>query len=133
MHLTYTISPDRRTLTIRADERTRVELRELLAENPDRDNLWDAFENLICNSELGWIDPATCGDLTDAPILGVLSDERPGKGRDGDLGSGSVLVSTGRDGFTVCDVVERWGFMSYAVRDPLADLCDTGEAVFTAP
>lgn len=142
MHLDYQISADRRTLTIKADDETRAELRAMRAEMQDEQgvgewgtdrNLCDVFEPLICNSELQWIAPEVCGDLTDAPILGIWGPERPGKGRDGDMGSGSILVTSGRDGFTVCDIDERWGFMSYALRSPLDDLIERGEAVFIAP
>ena len=118
MHLSYIISPDRRTLTIRADESARAELHEMGEEIGTNRSLWDAFEWLIANSELEWVAPEVCGDLTDAPILGIYAAS-PDAGKIGQSWPFAVL--------------ERWGFMSYQLRSPLQDLRDTGEAVFTAP
>lgn len=136
MHLTHQISPDRRTLTICADESTRAEIAELITEGrAEWDALADAFERLTCNSDLQWIAPEVCGDLTDAPILGILGEDRwTGSHRNGD---GTILV--GGDGrrapnhVSVCDVTERWAWMPYQVQSVLEVLRDTGEAVFTAP
>lgn len=139
MHLTHRISPDRRTLTICADAETRAELREMTAELGDEFDsdftMHDAFDRLIGNSELQWIDPATCCDLTDAPILGIWGEDRwVASHRDGD---GTILC--GGDsrraplGVNVCDVTERWAWMPYQVQSVLEVLRDTGEAVFTAP
>jgi hypothetical protein len=137
LHLSFTISPDRKRLTIHADAAARAELAEMRDESPEEFGsdaaMCEAFESLIANSELTWVDPETCGDMTEAPILGIWGEERPGKGNDGEAGRGSVLLSSGPNGFTVADVVERWGYMSYALRSPLADLLDKGEAVFVAP
>lgn len=109
MNLSYSISPDRRTLTVSAGKVARAELAELDGSHLQTDAaMWDAFDRMIANSELAWISPEECGDLTDAPILGIHDAER-----------GSVA--------------ERWGFMDYAIRSPLQDLRDTGKAVFTAP
>ena len=66
----------------------------------------EVLESLIDNSELGWIAPEECGDLTDAPILG-LRDEN-GK------------------------VTARWAFMDYQVRSFLTDLVETGQAIFVS-
>lgn len=138
MHLSYVISPDRRTLTITADAAARAELAALPdciedgAEWPIGSNaaLYDAFEQLICNSGLEWIAPEVCGDLTDAPILGLFGscEPRDNPGRDG-------FVLAGRwDGIVWgAPVVERWAYLGYMVRSPLEDLRDTGRAVFMAP
>jgi hypothetical protein len=131
INLTHRISPDRRTLTILADDAARAELRAIRDDDPDAfgsdATLIDAFDRLIGNSELEWIDPDACGDLTDAPILGILGEmtKEPG----------GVLV--GRWGNPPANryqpVVERWAFAPYCLRSPLDDLLDKGEAVFTAP
>jgi hypothetical protein len=125
MNLTYQIAPDRRTLTIFADDTARAELRELpdtLAEMEafglsvtihSDDAMIDAFDRLIANSELDWIRPEETGDLTDAPILGIRK--------------------AFPNGCAAPLVLERWGFMSYQVRSVLQDLRDTGRAVFVAP
>jgi hypothetical protein len=139
MHLTHTISPDRRTLTIHADAAARVELMEMREEHPafsSDDAMAEAFEHLLCNSELRWILPEVCGDLTNAPILGIVGEAEPrNTSRDGD---GAVWVGHGPDkeGFArpwVEPVLERWGFSPYQLHSPLSDLLEKGFAVFTAP
>ena len=130
MNLTYSISPDRHTLTIHADEAARAELRSWPESQREADEtgggfgsvlhsdkaMYEAFEGLIANSELEWICPEWHGDLTDAPILGILN---PNWSEDTDAFEKRAL--------------ERWGFMDYALRSPLEDLRDKGEAVFVAP
>ena len=110
--MTYSISDDKKTLTLYAEEWERDEFREHKQANPNGFGTWqheaEAMGQLLCNSELDWIQPHECGDLTDAPILG-FRDENGG--------------ATG----------ERWGFMSYCLRSFLEDLMDKGEAKFTAP
>jgi hypothetical protein len=139
MHLTHTISPDRRTLTIHADAAARAELRELASEHPafhSDDNLCEAFEHLICNSEFRWISPEICGDMTDAPILGITGEPEPrNESRDGD---GAILCGrwpdkAGMARIWVEPVLERWAFADYCLRSPLFDLLEKGEAMFTAP
>ncbi len=139
MHLTFTISSDKRALTVLADTAARKALAELKAEDDEQGcgpfgtdaMMGDVFEWLLCNSELQWIDPAVCGDLTDAPILGILGEVENRK--DCPRGCGAVLV--GSDGIFIqaAPVVARWGYMSYQVRSPLDDLLTDGAAVFTAP
>jgi hypothetical protein len=145
MNLSYTISPDRRLLTISADEEARKELAswpESTKEAAETGGgfgpvihtnaaMHEAFERLIANSELEWILPEVCGDLTDAPILGVFGERRPStREHDGD---GEIIVGW-YDGKTyVAPVLERWGYMDYCLQSPLVALRDTGKAVFTAP
>jgi hypothetical protein len=76
---------------------------------PDEDakDIFEALESLIANSELDWIDPSEAGDLTDAPILGIRDEN--GNATD-----------------------ERWGYMDYAVSDPLEVLREKGEIRFQA-
>jgi hypothetical protein len=139
MHLTHTISPDRRTLTIHADAAARVELRELASEHPafhSDDNLYDAFEHLICNSELRWIRPEICGDSTDAPILGITGELEPrdeSRNGDGAILGGRWPDKAGMTRVWVEPVIERWGYLDYMLRSPLFDLLEKGFAVFTAP
>ena len=117
MNLSYIISPDRCALTVTADKATRAELHELGEEIGADEHLWDAFERLIANSELEWISPQECGDLTDAPILGI---------RSGDARDFAVR------GYRYA-VLERWAYLDYMLKSPLHDLRDTGKAVFTSP
>jgi hypothetical protein len=97
-----------RNLVITVDSEDQKILRKIRDEAPDEfrsDNtLYECFEELICNSELQWVDPADTGDLTSAPMLGVLDESE--------------------------EIVERWAFMDYQVRSPLEDLADSGRVVF---
>ena len=101
--MNYSISKDRTQLVLTVDEAERALLREL----GDSDKaMYEFFEHLVCNSELDWVDPSMTGDLTDAPMLGTY--EYPS------------------DGDRV--VLERWAWMSYAVRSLLEELRDKGTA-----
>lgn len=139
MHLTFTISPDRRILTIFADAAAHAELQELASEHPafhSDENLYDAFENLICNSELRWIAPEICGDLTDAPILGIMGEPEPrdiSREGDGAIFCGRWPDKQGVARVWVEPVLERFAFTDYQLRSPLFDLLEKGQAVFTAP
>jgi len=107
--MTYAISEDRKRLTLTASRKERAELDEV---PPDLfgASLHEAeiLEDLLANSDLNWIQPEECGDLTDAPILGFRDEEGKATG-------------------------ERWGFMDYALRSFCEDLRDKGETVFIAP
>lgn len=139
MHLTHSISPDRKTLTIHADAAARAELREIASEHPafhSDDNLDEAFEHLLCNSELRWIRPEICGDMTEAPILGIIGEQEPrDTSRDGDgaIWCGRWPDKAGVARVWVEPVLERWAFLDYQLRSPLFDLLEKGQAVFTAP
>lgn len=128
----YTISPDRQTLTLTADAGERANLRDLGESIHQDATLHDMLEHITCNSDLEWVYPDETGDLTDAPMLGILGEEGvkditvflPNHG----------LRETARDGRNTYarPILERWGFMSYAVRSLLQDLRDTGEARLVA-
>src|SRR5437868_6992290 len=102
----YEIVNEGKTLRIIADESERANLREL----KQGDNWFDlaraegeALEHLVCNSELEWVNPADTGDLTDAPMLGIMSGDK---------------------------ILARWAYMDYQVRTFLDDLIDRGSADF---
>jgi hypothetical protein len=61
----------------------------------------EIMEQTLCNSEWDWIQPVETGDLTDAPMIGIRDENE--------------------------QVIERYAFMSYAVRSFLDDLADKGE------
>ena len=106
----YTISKDRRFLTITADAGERANLVDLGDSIHSDSTMVDVLEHITCNSELQWINPSETGDLTDAPLLGIY-----GAGPDDE----TPVIS------------ERWGFQSYAVRSLLQDLRDKGEVVLS--
>jgi hypothetical protein len=138
MNLTHTILEDG-NLKIEADEATMAELKEMRFENPcaftAERTLYDVFENLLGNSNLEWIDPSECGDLTDAPILGIRGDVYPvdDPNLSGPMVQGHWRDDEGNMQTWVRDVESRWGYMDYAVRNILDDLADKGCAIFQAP
>lgn len=128
----YSISPDRTRLTLTADAANRAALRELPEEgegNIDMERTMIEFlEPLTCNSELEWIPEGTTGDLTSAPMLGLLGEpEWREQHTDGD---GTVLIGVDSRSrrVNVTPVLERWAWMDYAVRSLLVELRDTGSA-----
>ena len=130
----YTISPDRRRLTIQASKTEREELRERDDIQSDY-ALHEIFERLVSNSELEWINPADTGDLTDAPMLGILDGAQPLANRESFAPHyGTTLAGCYGDPpqAQVCPILERWAFMDYQVRSVLEDLRDKGEAVFVS-
>lgn len=126
--MNYEISEDRLTLTITASD----EERRAMQEEPPRDEV-EALESLVANSELQWISPADTGDLTNAPILGILGEEGikditvflPNFG----------LIETGRDergNVHAQPILERWGFEPYQIRLMTEDLIEKGSVTLRA-
>ncbi len=107
----------------------------LIADNPeelaDADTIEEALEHLLANSDLCWIDPSVCGDLTGAPILAILADHE--EAVEALPGRGYVDCGFWDDRHWAYRVVQRWGWMDYAVKDLLTVLRERGEAVLLAP
>jgi hypothetical protein len=124
--MNFTISPDRKTLTIFADEPEREALRGFSEAIQQDAMLHDVLEPLTCNSELQWVRPEDTGDLTDAPMLGIFGPVSDAA----HVPFPSVNVGhwDGRD--WAQKIESRWAFMDYQVRSPLEDLRDKGQAVF---
>lgn len=126
MHYSYTD----KTLTIYIDKDKQAELREMQNDDPEyfqTDNaMWDVFEPLICNSELDWLNPDDTGDLTDAPMLGILDYETTVNEKIGPFGA----VDLGFGEFA--PITHRWAYMAYESKSPLQDLLETGKAVFVS-
>lgn len=121
------VSLDRSQLTITINDEERAQLGEMLLIDCD-DSLTEFLSGLRTNEGdlLEWIRPEWVGDLTDAPMLGVLSCPQVGFGG---RYSGSWAAANGvvYDWFE--PVIERWGWMSYQVRSLLRELRDGGRAV----
>lgn len=118
--LTYEISKDRARLVLFADADTRQLIAE---ENPDESEL---LEQLIANSELCWVDAVDTGDLTNAPLLGILGGEIS----EATGPHGAVLVGADRHGEIYRPILERWGYANYQIRSFADDLLEHGKAVF---
>jgi hypothetical protein len=97
--------------------------------------LHELLEPLVTGDEFTWLPEGCTGDLTSAPILGILGDEMPGPDdAEAALGTGLVHVGCwyheGRLRQMYRPVLKRWEFMPYQVRSPQADLADDGECVW---
>ena len=127
----FKISKNRQTLTLIADRADRAELQKLESIQTDR-ALHDWLEPLLANSELVWVDPAETGDLTDAPLLGILGNEMTVLKCNQTVARHYGWVVTGRcrGKKLIQPILERWGFMDYQLRSPLEDLRDRSEADF---
>ena len=129
MSIKYQINKDAGTLALTADDAARKEIRELIESELHCGWRWMEVEALDCltsNSELQWVNPADTGDLTDAPMLGVIGEET----REKTGPFGAVCVGGDGKGPIFSPILERWGFMQYETRSFLEDLMETGKAVF---
>ena len=107
----------------------------LIVDNPaalaDVDTIEEALEQLLANSDLCWIDPSVCGDLTSAPLLAGLV--YPEQSYEALPGNGRVACGFWDGKHWSCRVAMRWGWMDYAVKDLLEELREHGEAILLAP
>lgn len=114
----YIISPEGESLTIHSDGADLSECRDI----------YEAMESLIANSELQWINPADTGDLTEAPMLGILGNIQSKK--TGPFGAVHVGLWDNTEWYQ--PVLMRWAFMRYQIEDPLEVLRASGSLTFTA-
>lgn len=129
--MNYSISPDRRLLTITADADERAELAALGESIHSDSTLHDSLEHITCNSELEWVFPYETGDLTDAPMLGIFGEE--GLKEHTVFAPNHGLRDTGFNGHntTAVPIVERWAYIGYELRSFLEVLRDEGKIVLT--
>lgn len=128
----YTFNATRTQLIVSADEIDRATLREMGEEIHTEKALHEFFDPLICNNEIDWITPENTGDLTSAPMVGILSEpEFKRHNLKTVQDHRNIIASCDTYGLMVCHVTERWAFMDYQVRSVLEDLRDKGEAIFT--
>jgi hypothetical protein len=94
------------------------------------DFLYDLLMPMFTDDSFTWLPEGTTGDMTSAPIIGVLGDEMPGPPTDKAECSG--LYHCGRwevDGELreiYQPVLSRWAFMDYALSSPQQELAETG-------
>lgn len=94
------------------------------------DFLYDLLEPMFTDDSFTWLPEGTTGDMTSAPMLGILGDEMPGPATDKAQCSG--LYHCGRwevEGELreiYQPVLQRWAFMDYALTSPQRELAETG-------
>ena len=99
------------------------------------DFLHELLEPLVTSDEYTWLHDGCTGDLTSAPMLGVLGDEMPGP-NDTDDATGLGLVHVGRWHHNgrlqqmYQPILKRWAFMAYQVTSPQRELAETGECTW---
>ena len=126
----HEINPERTRLTLIASDAERAELMDARDESPET---WgttqlevEVLENLLANSEIQGINPDDTGDLTCAPMLGILGEEQ----RQQSGPYGAVHCGGDEHGPWFQPIMERWAFMDYQVRSFLDDLANHGTATF---
>ena len=124
--MNYLISPDGQRLTLTVDTQERALLLDMTNEELSADDtMFEFFEKLIGNSELEWVRPEECGDLTEAPMLGIYGPETT---TTGGRHAGNWPAQDGVVRAHYHPVMQRWAWMDYQVRSLLSVLRDTGSA-----
>lgn len=125
--ITATFNADKSNLILTVDAATQMELHHESIHNEDfnSDNfMYDFFESFMGNSEFCWVGPEACGDLTSAPLIGILGQEMelPENVEDncGFVPSGYGLGHP---------VIGRWGWMTYQIQSLQAELAEKGRAI----
>lgn len=113
-------------LIITIDPEEQRELQQNIDENGEP-SLEDCLEPLVCNSELAWIFPEETGDLTDAPMLGILGEEQPGAGS---RFAGLHVDENNMMQSWFHPILNRWAYMDYQVKSPVLELAKNGRIVF---
>ena len=113
------------------DSAEQAELQNEMADcdNPHSDQfMYEQFEDMIANSELTWVNPVDTGDMTEAPMLGILgnvstSTEGP---------FGSTHVGYWDNAAQYQPIISRFAFMNYMLRSPIEELASNGEVIFVS-
>ena len=129
--ITASFNQDRSNLILTVDLETQEYLREEEQNNDDfhSDNfMFDFMEGFIGNNEYVWIAPETCGDLTSAPMLGILSEEEPLPEGAGQNGSGWVISGPNLGH----QVTERWAWMMYQIQSLQGELAQKGKVILVS-
>jgi len=133
---TMRYEPTDERLTLITEDGDNEELREMLDEDPDAlrtdQTMCEFLEDLLANSDLQWINPEDTGDLTDAPILGIVGGEMPEDEARKAGPYGAVYCGQWDNADWYQPILNRWGFMDYAVKSPLDDLLNNGRTVFVS-
>jgi hypothetical protein len=133
----YKIEGDKLIITVTVREQRAI--RKLWNADPDNfhsdEVMYNLLEPLVTNNEFHWIEPYVTGDLTSAPMLGLLGDTEPGPSEKEAEGSGLQHVGAwdheGKHRQMYQPVLYRWAFMSYEVEAVQQALVEKRRAVFT--
>ena len=126
----------RLVITVTKHEQRRLQALQRRDEAFDSDDfMHELLEPLVTNGEFAWLPEGCTGDLTSAPMLGVLGDEIPGPDNAEDaFGAGLVPVGRwpheGRLQQMYQPVLKRWAFMDYQITSPQRELAETGECTW---
>lgn len=106
----------------------------LIVGNPgelDVGTIEELLEGVTSYTDLCWIDPSICGDLTSAPMLAQL--EYPEVAAESLPGNGYVDCGFWDNTHWAYRVHRRWGWMDYQIKDLVDELREKGEAILIAP
>ncbi len=112
----------------RRDEKNKLESHEPLFNSDDL--LYDLLENMFTNDYFTWLPQGCTGDMTSAPMLGILGDELPGPTKEDTQCSGLYNCGRWEVNGELRDiyqpVLQRWAFMDYAITSPQEELAERG-------
>ena len=98
------------------------------------DFLYDLLEPMFTDDCFAWLPEGTTGDMTSAPMLGILGDEIPGPATSKTQCSGLYHCGRweveGERRQMYQPVLQRWAFMDYALISPQRELAETGQCVW---
>lgn len=121
--------------TVLPNGNLRIDANDSYREGPlaKASDIYEALEPLIEQSEYEWCRPEWAGALTDAPMLAIFGEERPLP--EGVTAADLHWLKTTWSGPDVAEcryvpVEACWGYMDYALRDPLDELRDTGSCIW---
>lgn len=124
-------------LRITADEAERAALRALRDERAGSGHHFGthadeaaALAPLTSDGEFYQLSPGDTGDLTDAPMLGILGEE--GVKEHSVFEPNFGIIDTGHDGRNTMaqPIIARYAYMNYQVQSFLTDLIEQGYADF---
>jgi hypothetical protein len=94
------------------------------------DFLYDLLLPMFTDDCYSWLPEGVCGDLTSAPMVGILGSETPGPPANEAECSGLHNCGWWEINGQVCDiyqpVLHRWAFMNYAITSPQRELAEHG-------
>jgi hypothetical protein len=115
-------------LTLYITDEEKAELRRMENEDPQHfgsdEAMWDFFEPMMNNSSLSWVNASDTGDLTDAPMLGIIDYENTCKEKKGPYGA----IDLGMGEYA--PIVKRWAFVEYESTSVLNMLLTIGKCMF---